>query len=241
MKTSNESCAPTSSSPLTRGGCLPMATSGRASHTRGIANRYTTRHGREIVARKPWHGPGITLGTMLRPVLALCTLTALALGCHAGDSAGEPADLDSARAGWRSTELVMAEAGIDVQVSSSSVNVDENGVSAMMTGSMSCPEGGSLTLDTDTQVTDDLVATHLVLEFDGCGADGAVLDGHLETATEVTDAEVSTSITGELSFSGAAQGTCEIDIGTTVTHEASSSSVSSHASVCGFGYDELLG
>jgi hypothetical protein len=178
---------------------------------------------------------------MLRPVLALCTLTALVFGCHAGEPATGPADLDSARAGWRSTELVMAEAGIDVQGSSSSVTIDQNGVSAMVTGTVSCPEGGSLTFDTDTQVTDDLVASNVELEFDGCGVDGVVIDGFLETATAVTDPEVSTSITGELSFSGEAQGTCEIDIGTTVTHDASSSSVSSHASVCGFGYDELLG
>jgi hypothetical protein len=178
---------------------------------------------------------------MLRPVLALCTLTALALGCHSNEPANEPADLDSARAGWRSTELVMAEAGIDVQGSSSSVTIDQNGISAMVTGTLSCPEGGSLTFDTDTQVSDDLVAANVELEFDGCGADGVVIDGHLETATEVTDTNVSTSITGELLFSGDAQGTCEIDIGTTVTRDASSTSVSSHASVCGFGYDALLG
>jgi len=176
-----------------------------------------------------------------RPVLALCTLTALAFGCHADEPANEPADLDSARAGWRSTELVIAQAGIDVQGGSSSVTIDENGVSAMVTGSMSCPEGGSLLLDVDTQTSHELVASTLELELDGCGAGGVVIDGHLEIATEVTDTEVSTSIIGDLSFSGAAQGTCEVDIGSTVTHEGWSTSVSSHASVCGFGYDELFG
>ena len=49
-----------------------------------------------------WHGPSTTLGTMqhgaLRPVLALCTLSALAFGCQSDD---EPANVDSARAGWR--------------------------------------------------------------------------------------------------------------------------------------------
>ena len=190
--------------------------------------------------RMPGHGPGHTLGTMLRPVLALCTLTALAFGCHSGEPAQGPADLDSARAGWRSTELVMAEAGIDVQ-GSSSVTIDENGVSTMVAGSMSCPEGGSVTVDVDAQTSEELVASSVVLDLDGCGVDGVVLDGHLEIASEVTDAEVSSSIIGDLTFSGAAQGTCEIDIGTTVTHDASSSSVSSHASVCGFGYDQLLG
>lgn len=173
-------------------------------------------------------------------MLALCTLTALAFGCHSGEPADEPADVDSARAGWRSTELVMAEAGIEVQ-GSSSVTVDENGVSTMVTGSMPCPEGGSVTLDVDAQTSEELVASSVSLELDGCGADGVVLDGHLEIASEVTDAEVSSSIIGELSFSGGAQGTCEVDIGTTVTRDASSNSVSSHASVCGFGYDVLFG
>jgi hypothetical protein len=178
---------------------------------------------------------------MLRPMLALCTLTAFAFGCHAGEPASGPANLDSARAGWRSTELVIAQAGINVQGGSSSVTIDENGVSTMVTGSMSCPEGGSVALDVDAQTSEELVASTVVLELDGCGADGVVIDGHLETATEVTDTEVSTSIIGDLSFSGEAQGTCEVDIGTTVTHDAWSTSVSSHASVCGFGYDELFG
>lgn len=173
----------------------------------------------------------------LRPVLALCVLSAIAVGCG---SDAEPADIDSARAGWRSAELVMTEAGIDAQWSGSAT-VDEHGTSTMVTGSVSCPEGGSLTLDADVQTSDDLVATTLEIVFDGCGADGVVIDGHLEQAAEVTDAEVSTSIIGNLSFSGDAQGTCEVDIGTTVVHGASSSSVSSHASVCGFGYDELFG
>lgn len=176
----------------------------------------------------------------LRPVLALCTLAALAFGCHSDEPANEPANVDSARAGWRSAELVMGEAGIDVQ-GSSSVTIDENGVSAMVTGSMSCPEGGTLELDADAQTSEDLVATTLELDFDGCGADGVVIDGHLEIAAEVTDTEVSSSITGELSFSGDAEGTCEVDIGATVTHDGSSTSVSSHASVCDFGYDELFG
>jgi len=176
----------------------------------------------------------------LRTVLALCTLTALAFGCHSDEPANEPANADSARAGWRSAELAMAEVGVDVQ-GSSSATIDENGVSAMVTGSVSCPEGGSLTLDADAQTSEELVASTLELEFDGCGADGVVIDGHLEIAAEVTDPKVTSSIIGDLSFSGDAEGTCEIDIGATVTRDESSTSVSSHATVCGFGYDVLFG
>jgi hypothetical protein len=173
----------------------------------------------------------------LRPVLALCTLTALAFGCQSND---EPADVDSARAGWRSTELVMGEVGIPVQWSGSAT-IDQNGVTAMATGTVACPEGGSVTLDADAQTSDDLVASTLELEFDGCGADGVVIDGHLVLAAEVTDPEVSSSITGDLTFSGDAEGTCEVDIGSTVTKDGSSTSVSAHASVCGFGHDVLFG
>lgn len=176
----------------------------------------------------------------LGPVLALCTLTALAFGCHSDEPADEPANVDSARAGWRSAELVMAEAGIAVPLSGSAT-IDQNGVSAMVTGTVPCPEGGSLTVDADAQTSEDLVTATLEIELDGCGANGVVIDGYLEYAAEVTDEEVSASMTGDLSFSGDVEGTCEIDIGTTVTHDESSTSVSSHASVCGFGYDELFG
>lgn len=176
----------------------------------------------------------------LHPILSL-TFTALAFGCHSGELADEPADLESARAGWHSVELVIAEAGISLQGGSSSVTIDENGVSTMVTGSMSCPEGGSVTLDIDAQTSKELVVSTVAIELDGCGADGVVIDGHLEIASEITDTEVFTSFIGDLSFSGEAQGTCAVDIGTTVTHDASSTSVSSHASVCGFGYDELFG
>ena len=103
------------------------------------------------------------------------------------------------------------------------------------------PEGGSLTLDADAQTSEELVASTLAFEFDGRGADGVVIDGHLEIAAEVTDPKVSSSITGDLSFSGDAEGTCEVDIGASVTKDGSSTSVSSHASMCGFGHAELFG
>jgi hypothetical protein len=91
-------------------------------------------------------------------------------------------------------------------------------------------------LDATAHTSEDLVTTHLEMTFDGCEADGVVIDGHLELDAEVTDAEVSSSILGDLTFSGDAQGTCEVDIGANVT----STTVSAHSSVCGFAYDELF-
>ena len=135
----------------------------------------------------------------------------------------------------------MAEAGIATQWGGSAT-IDQSGVSTMGTGSVSCPEGGSLKLDVDTQASKDLVASSLEIEFDGCGANGVVIDGYLEYATDVTGTNVSTSMTGNLSFSGDAHGTCEVDIVSAVTVEPPLSiSVSSHASVCGFDYYELFG
>jgi hypothetical protein len=171
----------------------------------------------------------------LRPVLALCTLTALAIGCQAD----EPADVDSARAGWRSAEVAMAEAGLGVQWSGSG-SVSSDGVSAMVTGRVSCPEGGSLRVDADAHSSENLVQANLEIEFDGCAAEGVVLDGYLEYAAEVTDTKVSASITGDLSFSGDAQGSCEVDIGATVDQTGGATNVSSHGNMCGFGYSELF-
>lgn len=200
-----------------------------------------------LVERALWHIPRTTLGAMhhrtLRAGLALCTLTALTFGCHHSE---EQAPLDDARAGWHATETAIAAAGIGMQWNGpagldldwdDAAALDPHGLSSMGPTSVPCPEGGSLKLDIDAQTSETLVGASVGIEFDGCGAEGVVIDGQLEYAAELSGLKLSTSMTGDLSFSGAAEGACEIDIGTSITWAGASS----HRHLCGFEYDELFG
>ena len=173
--------------------------------------------------------------------MVLCVVTA-SLALAACGAEGDPPTEEGARAGWRSTQMALSSVGVDVDASwMASGTVDENGVSAMVTGVLPCPDGGSLELDTSGEVTEDRVFADLHIEFDGCKADGVTIDGFLHETGEVTDSKVSAEISGELVWTGAAEGTCDIDLAANVTKDGVSASGSFGGTMCGYGYDQLWG
>jgi hypothetical protein len=169
-------------------------------------------------------------------VLALLTLTAAACGEEA-----DPADADSARTGWRSTEAALGQAGVSAMWSGS-VQVDESGgVSGMLDGTVSCPDGGSLQLQSSADVSETHVVASLDVEFDDCRADGVVTNGSLQYAADVTETSATASISGDLVWSGAAEGACDVDISASASADGASATGSVSGSMCGFGYAELFG
>ncbi len=174
-------------------------------------------------------------------VLSVVTAS-LALG--ACGSEGDPPTEEGARTGWRSTQTALSSVGVDVNASAqwmASGMVDENGASAMVTGVLPCPDGGSMEIDSSGEVTETRVFADLRIEFDGCEADGVVIDGYLHQIGEVTETKVSAEISGELVWTGAAEGTCDIDLSADVTTDGASASGSFGGKMCGYGYDQLWG
>jgi hypothetical protein len=168
-----------------------------------------------------------------------CLLVLLATACSEGD---EPTtDLRSARTGWESTEIALAGAGIQTGFSGSAM-VGDDGVEGLVMGDVECPDGGSLSVTAEAEVTDDLVDGELSIAFDGCTADGVTIDGSLSYAARVTEAEVSAEMHGDLEWSGDAEGSCAIDLEVTVTKDGPNVGASTIAGgLCGHAWTDVLG
>lgn len=175
-----------------------------------------------------------------RPTIP-CLLLLLTGAC-AGDE--EPTtDLRSARTGWESTEIALAGAGVQTGWSGSGM-VGPDGVEGHAMGTVECPDGGSLTVDADGEVSSDhdRVEATLSIEFDGCTADGVTIDGSLSYGGLVTPEEVTAEIHGDLEWSGDAQGVCAIDIEATVTRDGASVSGSTvSGGLCGHAWSDVFG
>jgi hypothetical protein len=163
-----------------------------------------------------------TLGTILSvPVLVL-------LGC-----AGDEPPSDDATNGWRATQLAI---GDDEAQWQQQVDVD-----GKLDVSLECPDGGSYRA---AGAYTDGTKFDLVLEFDGCSADGVVIDGDLSLHAEVEvgedSARVATSYEGSLTWSGEANGSCDVDMTALVAVESSEVDVEVHGEICGYEADAVV-
>ena len=149
---------------------------------------------------------------------------------------GDDISKNEAERGWRSTQEVMAKAGVGAGLSVSGM-VGPDGVSGSVEGTVDCPEGGRLALSSNGEVTADEVTADLHLEFDGCKADGVTIDGSLDYVAEVSAERVYASYQGELTWSGKAKGSCIVDATAEVTSGGVKASYS--GDVCGFAWSEL--
>ena len=153
-------------------------------------------------------------------------------------------DPDRAAQGWRSTQNAMSDAGIHAAPSAVGLaaagTVGPDGVSGAVTGTFDCDAGGTMVVAAAGDVTDDAVTGAVTVEFDECTVDDVTIDGTLEYEGYVGDARVSASIRGDVVWSGAVDGSCEID----VTAEVSASGITGGASlqgdVCGHAWSDLV-
>lgn len=170
-------------------------------------------------------------------ILALCVATLTATAC--GDEASPTTDKDSARTGWISTEKALGEVGLGLTAMGS---VNEDGVMGSVTGTAECPDGGSVSVEAEGAVDDSMTSGSLAIDFDGCQVDGVTIDGSLEYRGKVTEAEVTASIHGDLTWSGAATGDCAIDIEASVSNDGSTASGSAvNGGMCGYDFADVLG
>ena len=167
-----------------------------------------------------------------------CLLLLLASAC--AEDEGPTTDLRSARTGWQSTEIALAGAGIQTGLSGSAM-VDPDGVEGVVMGAVDCPDGGSLNVQAEAEVTDDLVDGELSIEFDNCSADGVTIDGSLSYGAHVTDAEVSAEMHGNLEWSGNVDGSCAMDLEVTVTKDGPNAGASTiSGGLCGHAWTDVL-
>lgn len=163
-------------------------------------------------------------------------LVLLATACAEGD--GSTADVDSAKSGWRSTEIALATAGIQTGWSgSATVTPDE--VHGVVMGAVECEDGGSMHVDAEAEVTEEQTQGELSIAFDGCVADGVTIDGTLTYAALVTSTNVDAEMHGDLEWSGAAEGTCVVDI---EAHVSTDGTVATSVSggLCGYAWSEVF-
>jgi hypothetical protein len=164
--------------------------------------------------------------------LALSIPVLLTLGC-AGD---EPVS-DDASKGWRATQLAF---GDDASAWQQGADIDGS-----LDVALDCPGGGSYRAVgsyTDGNTFD------LTVEFEGCSAEGVVIDGSLAMHAKVTIDEhgthVETSYAGELAWAGAANDSCSIDVtaSVSVTTDDDSADVDAefHGEICGYDADAVV-
>lgn len=157
-----------------------------------------------------------------------------------GEESSPTTDKDSARTGWRSTEVALAQAGVDIGWSGSGT-VTPEGVEGHVTGTVACPDGGSMDVEAIGEVTDDMTNGALSIELHACAVDGVIIDGAIDYEGRVTPSEVRGSIKGELEWSGDAEGTCAIDIEATVDADGPNvGSYSVSGAMCGHDWSDVF-
>lgn len=177
---------------------------------------------------------------MNTPRSTISLLVLLVTACSQGN---EPtADLDSARSGWRSTEVALATAGIQTGWSGSAM-VGPDGVHGIVMGAVDCPDGGSLNVDAEAEVSEGHTEGELSITFDGCNADGVTIDGAITYAAVVdttNGTDVTAEIHGELEWSGDAEGACAVDIEAHVSTAGASASSSVSGGLCGHAWTDVF-
>ncbi len=149
-------------------------------------------------------------------------------------------DRGTASTGWRSTDKAMQHAGLALGFTGSgSATVDADGVDAMLLGTADCPDGGTVTFDAEGSVHPDTVVADLTIEFDGCAADGVVIDGSMTYFASVEPDLVEASVEGQLEWSGEIEGSCAVDLKASVSKTGASASAHVGGSMCGWDLTDL--
>lgn len=181
-------------------------------------------------------GPGtrhaLRSGTMRHlPLSLLAASFALVLPACADDG-----EVDSSTSrGWRAMNMAVGESQDEW-----STGVDAEGNLSL---DSACAAGGTATI-TGSYDGENEYAVSIV--FDGCTADGVVISGELalQASVELTDSSTSVSVSygGELTWSGAAEGSCAIDVDAEITTSVQGTGADTtfdvdmefHGEVCGY-------
>jgi hypothetical protein len=168
---------------------------------------------------------------MMRTLIITLAIPVLfTFGC--GDE--EPSD--DATNGWRATQLAIGQSQGDWA---------DIAVDGALDVDLDCIDGGSYRVIGAYSGNEEY---DLSLEFDGCATEDVVIDGTLSMHAEVEVTENSTRVAvsyeGELSWSGAANGSCGIEATALVAVQSDENSsevdVEFHGEICGYDADAVV-
>lgn len=174
---------------------------------------------------------------MLRHATIIFALSVFLPACDGDENT---ADKQSARDGWRSTQSALGSAGVGGTFTGTGT-VTGDGAAGAVVGSLGCAEGGTLDVSAAGEVSDERVAGSVSIEFEACKVDGVVIDGSLDYSAEVTEERVTGIIAGDLAFSGAASGSCIIDVAATVNQDGTAAGTAAvSGSMCGYDFEDVF-
>ena len=166
----------------------------------------------------------------MRRIVLLSTLSCLSLACNGSADDG---DADSAAQGWRAASAAMQQAAGDFEAEVEPGDTDRLDVS--------CPEGGTVAIDGSASNE----RFDLTISFDSCRTQDVRIDGELsytgqesfESGNESASSRFEFEYVGELSFSGAVDLTCTIDVSGKTSTSIDGTNVKAEAelrgSICG--------
>ncbi len=148
----------------------------------------------------------------------------LALSSACG-GASDDGDRESASQGWRAASAALQSASADFQAQVDAGNPEGIDVA--------CPQGGRVMLEGEFEPAQ----FDFTVRFEGCASEGVVVDGELSYTGASTASRVEFEYVGELSFSGAVQMNCPIDMSGMTETSVEGMNVSAQAelrgSICG--------
>lgn len=166
----------------------------------------------------------------MRRFLLLSSFSCLSLACAGSADDG---DAESAAQGWRAASAAMQQAAGDFEAEVEPGDTDRIDVT--------CPGGGTIAID--GSVSDE--AFDFTISFEGCRTQDVRIDGELSYAGEASTQAGNDSATsrldfqyaGELSFTGAVDLTCTIDVSGKTSTSVDGTNVQAeaelHGSICG--------
>lgn len=155
---------------------------------------------------------------------ALLTITSLIAGCP-GDDGTDSLTQEQADLAFSSVSEVLDSAQDAVASQTAASAALDFGV-APVSATVPCPGGGTAAVEGEVL---DLQELSLTVDFAGCVAGTLTIDGSVDSLVQLDVTGVSQSAIGELSFSGAFEATCPLDL----LIERGIASVSVSGSICG--------
>lgn len=140
-----------------------------------------------------------------------------AVGCG-----GDENTLSQEEAGQAFASLSQAMTGVESAAREESIEISDSEISV----TVACLNGGSASVEGNFDSNESF---SLSVEFDSCAETNITIDGSLGYAGTITEDGLTITMEGSLSFSGQVEGSCTIDVTTTV----SDAGATVDGSVCG--------